>query len=130
MNPADYKDIPVSTAILSGASTSSPVQLSDNTLLAFISPAAWTLAALNIEISMDGYIDSNGTFQGTWITSSINSAGSAFGTYASVTASAYYTLNPFDYCAAKWIRFRSGTAGTPVNQGADRTFLAILRKIA
>ena len=113
----------VATAtIANGASVSGTIDLSMTVLLAFIAPAAWTTAALNFEVSADGV---------TWVTAGMyDSTGSAVGSWASLTASASYNTDPAIMLPWKYLRLRSGTAGTPVVQGADRVITLVSRPIA
>lgn len=90
--------------ILSGAALGASF-IGDGRLVAIQMPAAWTAANLTFQGSMDG---------ATYCDMYDNS-----GTEVNIPAGAsQYILIP-DLKAA-WIKVRSGTTGTPVNQGADR----------
>lgn len=90
--------------ILSGAALGASF-IGDGRLVAIQMPATWTAANLTFQGSMDGvtYADMY-AFDGTEV---------------NITAGAsQYILVP-DLRAA-WIKVRSGTTGTPVNQGGNR----------
>jgi hypothetical protein len=107
-------------AIASGASVSSMVDLQGAALVGFSMPAAWTAAALNIEVSSNN-VD--------W-SSPLDSTGAAVSSFASPTVSAAYALDVISMLAWRYIRFRSGTTATPVNQGAARPIRYITRPLA
>lgn len=107
--------------ILSGASVSDAVQVMDSSLIGFIMPAAWTSAALNLEVSMDGT---------NWATAIYDGSGLAVGSWSTPVAGAAYAVDAVSMLAWRYIRFRSGTSGSPVNQGADRLITAVMRPLA
>lgn len=108
--------------ITSGTSVSGTVDLTSTSLLGFIAPAAWTTAALNIEVSTDN---------STWVTAGIlDGFGSNVSRWSAVTAGAAYSIDVVNMLPYRYIRFRSGTSASPVNQGADRVFTVITRPLA
>lgn len=112
----------VATAtIASGASVSATVDLSNAVLTGIIMPAAWTAADLTVEVSHDG-------------TAWIGLAYDATATQCNnITTPAVDTAHAFDVRAMapyQYIRLRSGTTASPVNQGADRDVLVISRLIS
>jgi len=112
----------VNVVITNGTSVSAGIDLTNTAILGFLSPAAWTAAALNFEVSADN---------STWITGGIfDSLGSAVGSYSTPAVSTAYSLDPISMLPWRYVRFRSGTSGSPVNQGADRTFVVITRPLA
>jgi hypothetical protein len=111
----------VTATIANGASVSGAVDLLGTSLLSFIAPAAWTTAALQIEVSAD---NSN------WATVVNDQYGSATGQYSAITAGAAYAVDTVALLGYRYIRLRSGSAASPVNQGADRTFTLITRPLA
>lgn len=112
----------VNATIANGTSESGTVDLFGTSILGFIAPAAWTAAALNIETSVDGT---------NWVTAGLfDSAGAAVSSWSSITAGAGYSVDPVAMLAWRYIRLRSGTTGTPVNQGADRVFTIVTRPLS
>lgn len=106
--------VTVTATIASGASLSGAVDLGQNRLWAVLMPGTWTAAALTFQASLDGITyyslyDNTGT-EVSW----------------TVAASQFqYELFPAKWLAIRWLKIRSGTAGTPVNQGGDRTLTII-----
>jgi hypothetical protein len=112
----------VNAVIPNGDSVSNALEFNNSGMVGFVAPAAWTAAALNIEVSVDNT---------NWVTAGIfDSASAAIGTWSSVTAGAGYTVDIVNMLPWRFIRLRSGTAGIPVNQGAARTFNVISRALA
>ena len=113
-------------SIANGASVSGAVDLLNTALLAFIAPAAWTAAALNIEVSTTG-----GASASEWATAGLfDASGVATGQYASLTGGAAYAVDFNSLLGYRYVRLRSGTAAAPVNQGAQRDFVLITRPLA
>lgn len=106
--------------ILNGASVSGSIDLSDTSLLGFVSPAAWTTAALNLEVSTD-----NINWQVAY-----DAYGSQVGSIATPVVAASYAADAIALLPWAYVRFRSGTSATPVVQGADRTFKVVKRVLA
>lgn len=83
-------------------------------------PAAWTAAALTFQVSSDGvtfmdlYDDS-----GTEVI--IASASIPTGAVRAIR------LTLADWTNLLWLKLRSGTTGTPVNQGAERTIVVVTK---
>jgi len=103
--------------ILSGASLSDAIHLAEGSLVGIITPAAWTAGGLHIAGSVDG----------TNYYPLYDTAANEIGV-TTVAASTMYAFDPGLAVPPKYIKIRSGTAGTPVNQGADRTLTVISRK--
>lgn len=120
---------PRATAVASipnGTSVSGVVDLLNTALLAFIAPSAWTAAALNIEVSMTG-----GASASEWVTAGLFDASStASGNYPSLTAGAAYAVDTLTLLPFRYVRLRSGTLASPVNQAAQRDFTLITRPLA
>jgi hypothetical protein len=96
---------------------SSAIFIGEKVICGIKMSAAWSTAALTFQWSFDGetwaeLMDSNGT--------AISVAAPAQGTQ--------FTLDPSDFAAVVWVKVRSGTANTPVNQGADRVLTLFARK--
>lgn len=103
------KQVSATVTIANGESLSDAAELLSLTLIGILIPAAWTSAGLTFQASADG------TTYGNLVESSgeIN-----IGTLA---AGAFVSLDPAKFLAARYIKVRSGTSGTPVNQGAARS---------
>jgi len=97
---------------LSGA-----VNLSGWTLIGIDMPASWTAANLTLQASVDN---------STW-----DDVFDFLGTEVTITAAAsrFILLNPADFVSVRYLKVRSGTSGTPVNQGGARTITLIVRAI-
>ena len=109
-------------SIANGASVSNTLDCTYTSILGFVAPAAWTAAALNIEVSADNT---------NWVTTGlIDGYGAVVGAWVSVTAGAGYSVDAAPMLAWRYIRLRSGTAATPVAQGAQRDFVCVTRPLA
>jgi len=100
----------LTATILNGASLSDAVELKGHSVLRIAMPAAWTAADLSFQIS-----DDNGTtFRNVywdWGPEMVIDAAAAM----TIELSPFVQLHHIDQ-----IKVRSGTAGTPVNQGDAR----------
>lgn len=83
--------------------------------IGIIMPAAWTAANLTFSVAVDG--------------STYNDLYDDLGTEVVVTAAAsrFIALPPTMFAGLLQFKVRSGTAGTPVNQGGDRTVTIVGR---
>lgn len=106
--------------IASGTSLSGALNLGPMVtgIVAIEMPAAWTAANLTFQVSTDG-------------TTYVNLYNDG-GTEATITAAASQTLSMRQDMTAilskfRWLKIRSGTSGTPVNQGADRSLAVYAR---
>jgi hypothetical protein len=103
--------------ILNGAALSNAINLRGEVLVAVRMPAAWTAAGITFQVSMD-----NVTY--------LNAYAAGGGEVALVVVAAHHVwLDPAAYMGFRWIKVRSGTGGTPVNQLAERVFSVISRGI-
>ena len=95
--------------IASGASLSGAIHLHNQRLFAIVMPSSWTAANLTFQGSHDGstYFDVYND-AGTEVT--VVAAASRFIIIAS----------PVALLGLQRLKVRSGTSGSPVNQGADR----------
>lgn len=95
--------------IPANASLSGTVQLNEFVPVAIVMPSAWDAANLTFQASEDGttFLDLYGTS----------------GSELQVTAGAnrFIALDPVQFRGARFLKVRSGTSGTPVNQSAQRT---------
>lgn len=86
------------------------------TAVAIIMPAAWTTASITLQGSTDGCT----TFHNIFV------QGGTEYTVTSPDATEYIILSPADLVGLNCLKIRSGTAGSPVNQGAARTMGIVL----
>jgi hypothetical protein len=106
--------------IASGASLSGAVDLEGYTLVGILMPAAWTAAALTFAVAS--------TLAGTYA-DAYTDAGVEVS--ATVAASRYVGLRSdlaMALAAARFLKVRSGTTGTPVNQGDARILTLVLKE--
>lgn len=102
--------------IANGASLSGAVYVGEGKLVGITMPAAWTTAGLTFQVSSDG----------TTFTNAYDAAGAEV--TASAAASTAISLDSLlGLEGGLWIKVRSGTNGSPVNQGAARTLLLQVR---
>lgn len=101
--------------IAQGASLSTALNVGACTPAAIVMPAAWTAANLTIQVSVLGV---------NWW-----NLYDEFGAQVTITADAsrVIRLNPGDWWVFRYIKIRSGTADTPVNQGGARTIKILCR---
>lgn len=107
----------VTATIAGGQSLSSAVNLGGLRLFGIVMPSAWTAAGLTFQMSPDGanwfnIYDANGNELS-----------------ASAAASRYIALDPVNFAPVAWIKMRSGTSATPVNQGQEGGLTLILRAV-
>ncbi len=104
--------------ILSGqAQPSAGTPLGKGTLIGILIPSGWTTANLTFQNSIDD--------------SALSDVYDGSGTELTVTvggASRYIALDPTYFVGLSNIKIRSGTTGTPVNQGADRVLTLITKE--
>lgn len=94
--------------ISSGSSLSGAIDMTDKTIWSILMPAAWTAADITFQASYDGTNYYN-LYEG--------------GTEYQLATDANRVLTitkPQLFILVTHIKIRSGTTGTPVNQGADR----------
>lgn len=103
----------VTTTIASGASLTTAIDLGTKRLAGIIIPASWTTANLTLQASADGT---------NWF-----NVYDALGTEYTITAAASRAIIvPLtDMIGFRYLKIRSGTSGTPVNQTAARTLTLI-----
>lgn len=102
--------------ILSGASLSGAFYVGAGRLVGIQMPAAWTTASLTFQTSQDG-----STFSNLY-----DYAGNEV--VVSADTSRQIAVDNID--AGIWMKVRSGTAASAVNQGADRILTMTVRKNA
>ena len=104
--------------IYSGTALTGSIDTKDQPVMAIRIPASWTTANL--------------TFQGSQDATNFFDVYNIYGDEYTVVvggASRYIVLSPLEFQWARYIKIRSGTTGTPVNQGADRSLLIITRRV-
>lgn len=105
--------------IAEGASLSGAVDMRGYALTRVILPAEWTAADLTFQESLD-----NSTFY------NLSPADSDTEYTVEAAASACKIIPPSDLLgAAGYLKVRSGTSGTPVNQAAARTVTLCFRAV-
>jgi len=106
-----------SGTITSGTSLSAAISLNPGYFpCAIYMPAAWTTAGITFQVSFDGV-----TYYNLY-----KEDGTEY-TLTTPAASNAIALTPGYFAGAAYIKIRSGTSGSAVNQGADRSII-ILQK--
>lgn len=121
MATPDFKNLPdaISATITSGQAVSAAFALDGMGAIRINMPAGWDAAGLTFQVSMDGvtYINLYDKFGEYSISSSV------------VGASRSIILPPADFAGVRYMKVRSGTSGTPVNQTADRVISLVVRPL-
>ena len=113
--PVVSEAIETATAtIANGASLSGVIDLGGRKLVAIDMPASWTAASLTFQASVDG-------------TNFDNMYDGATERSVTVAASYYSMLNIGDWIGVRYLKVRSGTSGTPVNQGGARVLTLVIQ---
>lgn len=107
--------IAITATIANGASLSGEIDLGSRQLAAIFMPSSWTAANLTFQASDQ----TGGTFQDVY-----DSAGNELTAIAAAsrTITDIPELGPL-----RFIKVRSGTSGTPVNQGGARTIILLVK---
>lgn len=116
MSQSQRKRQLVATIAASG-SLSDAVTLREQTVVAIEMPAAWTAASITLQASADGSTFNN-----------VYTSGGDEVEYT-VAASRFIPLDPDDMAGMRYVKIRSGTAATPVNQAAERNIKLVARNI-
>ncbi|MCW5976848.1 MAG: hypothetical protein KIT09_02165 [Bryobacteraceae bacterium] len=97
---------------------SSAVDLSERVLVGIAMPAAWDAADLTLQMSPDG--------GATWL-----DVLNAVGVEESVAAEAgrYFHVDAAHFRGIRYIRLRSGTSASPVEQAEARTLILVVRRL-
>jgi hypothetical protein len=114
--PGDHKSASV-TIPNGGSIMADGVDLNQFTPVGVLLPAGWTSAGLSFAASPDGatygaLYDKDGEVM-----------------IATLAGGEYVVLDPLKFFGARWLKIRSGTAGSPVNQGADRVLTLVVRRV-
>ena len=108
----------LTVSIANAASLSGEIDVRQYALMGIIMPSAWTTATLTFQ----GSDKSGGTFVNLY---------DDVATEIEVQAAASRGVGVDSFAAAlaafPWIKIRSGTSGTPVNQAAARTLLLVVK---
>jgi hypothetical protein len=102
--------------IASGVSISGVIETGQLTPCAIQLPSAWTTAGITFAVSLDG--------------ATYGPLKNQAGTEVLVTApdaDDVINLDPKDFGAVRYFKIRSGTEGSPVNQGAARSIIVCSR---
>ena len=106
------------STIANGQSLSGVIDLEGRTMVGIIMPAAWTAASLTFQACAT----QTGTYSDLYDDSGIEVAVQAAAARAIAVDLAALKLAPWRY-----LRIRSGTSGTPVNQGAERILTLVVK---
>ena len=101
--------------IANGASVSGEIDLGGSSMQMLLMPATWTAASITFQV----FETTGGTAR-----SAYDDSGSEI---VVTTAASRAVPVPAELAGARFIRIRSGTVGTPVNQGGDRIITVILK---
>jgi hypothetical protein len=101
--------------ILSGQSLSAGGQPNGLEIVGCVMPAGWDTATITFQGSMDG---------ATWQNLYDETGGEVT---LQAAAGRYIVVPPALMAGLPWVRVRSGTSGTPVNQTADRLLTWLIR---
>ena len=104
--------------IAGAAAVSTGVQINNIDIVGLEMPAGWDAASITLQASRDG---------AAWF-----NVYDQFGTELTLTtaASRYIAIPPSLLAGVGYIRIRSGTSATPVNQTAARTLVWLMRNYA
>lgn len=114
---AGSKPTSVPVTIANGASLAAFVDLDTKTLVGIHMPAAWDTANLTFQVSEDGV-----TYDNLYDSAGIEKT-------ITVAASRYISVTPAEWVGVRFLKVRSGTSGTAVNQTAARTIQLITKAV-
>ena len=108
----------VSATIADSASLSGGVDLGGRALVGIVTPAGWTTAVMTFQVSTDNstwleYEDVNGTAI----------------TIPSTAASKYRAIDAADFLGVRYLKVRSGTSGSAVNQSGSDVVTLVTRSV-
>jgi len=107
-------DNTITVIIANGVALTDVIDLKQNIITAIQIPAAWTAANLTFQASSTR----TGTFADVF-----DAAGNEL---TAVAAASRVIVDLLELSPIRFLKIRSGTTGTPVNQGAERTLNLIL----
>jgi hypothetical protein len=121
-----FTDIEALTVTISNGTALSPaLNLGAKTLVGIAMPAAWTAADLTFQASPDG----GTTFDEVVVTDFTSANAVSTVQVHSPAASQFIQCDPTKWRGVNVVKLRSGTSGSPVNQGADRVMTLLVRGI-
>jgi hypothetical protein len=103
--------------IANGASLSGANDLAGAALIRILMPATWTAAVLTFSVSND-----NATYYDLYDQFGVEMTGQA-------AASRAIILSPSDFIGWRYVKIRSGTSASPVNQGGSRDVILATRTV-
>lgn len=106
----------VTATIANGASLSGAVRFGGLVPILIVVPATWTTADLTFQVSVDG--TTFGDFRdmyGTEIKATVTAAGNVI------------QLDPSTFAGVQYLKVRSGTTSSVVNQGGDRSIVILCK---
>lgn len=109
---------PIAATIAAGASLSAAVNIQGKVIVGIQIPASWSAANLSFQAAYDG-----ATFVEVY-----DGAGNAISVVVAA-ASTFILIDPSLWAGVKWLKVRSGTSGSPVNQTVNPIQL-IVRPVA
>lgn len=113
VQPVPIRNDQATVTILSGAALSDALNLQGRNITGILLPAGWTAAGITMSVSLDGT-----TYADLY---------DAAGEYAlTAAASVFIGLNIAQLMGFNYVKLRSGTSATPVNQAADRSIVLTL----
>ena len=108
----------VTVTITSGQSLSAEAQIGNSMIVGVLMPSTWTAANLTFQFATG----SGGTFFNVY-----DEYGFERTVSVAVTTGQYTQIEPNRLPCFNYVKVRSGTAGVPVNQGADRSIVLYVR---
>lgn len=106
----------ITVAIASSASLSAGIPIGDKVAIGVMMSAAWDAAALTFQVSADN---------GTTFDNVYDSSGNEL--TVQTAAGRYVYFDPTAFVGVNYLKIRSGTSGTPVNQTAARSLVLVTR---
>lgn len=104
--------------IANGASLSAEILLPVATPVAIMFPATWTAANLTFQARPDGGDTYGNVYDASAVELTVGGA-----------AGRFIVLPPMSFTGIKYLKIRSGTAGSPVNQAAERTLQLVVKPL-
>ena len=107
----------LTATIANAASLSGIIDLSGTALCGYFIPASWTAADVTFAVSVDG--------------TNFSDLYDLFGNEVvhTVAANRFVALLPSEMASIRYLKIRSGTTGTPVNQDAKRIITLVTRVV-
>jgi hypothetical protein len=105
----------IRVTIAASAALSAIAEIGDNRIAAIVMPATWTTANLTFQASIDG----------TDFFDVYDEAGAEYSVTAGASRYIGLDAGALELSAINYIKVRSGTTGSPVNQGAAREIILV-----